>query len=93
MAQKHRFHNKRDKRSDTPADRRPAPPVYEPKPPVEYGKPVMVLEDTKRKTFEYKSGAWVPFSMTIAECRLTCQVKQMPQKINQMTRYEIRCPV
>jgi hypothetical protein len=32
--------------------------------------------------------------MTIAECRLNqCQVKQLPQKVNRMTRYEVQSPV
>ncbi|MBM4005555.1 MAG: hypothetical protein FJ295_20070 [Planctomycetes bacterium] len=95
MAQKHRFHQQRNNRSGGPSsDRRLEPPTpYEPKAPVVYGKPILVLEDAMRNTFHFKGGAWVPFEMTIAECRRTCQIKELPQKINQMTRYEVRCPV
>lgn len=94
MAQKHRFRQNRGKGGGPSTERRPAPlPVYEPKPPVVYGKPILILEDATRNTFEFKSGAWIPFAMTIAECRRTCQVKELPQKINNMTRYEVRCPV
>jgi len=94
VAQKHRFNNKRNRRMDSPrTDRRDAPPAYVPKPPVTYGKPLMILEDVTRHTFEFKGGSWVPFTMTIAECRKDCLVKELPQKINSMTRYEIRCPV
>ena len=64
-----------------------------PKPPVQYGKPFILLEDSDKKTFEYKSGARVPYTMSIAECRQDCQVKELPQKVNRMTRYEVRCPV
>jgi hypothetical protein len=58
-----------------------------------YGKAFIVLEDAQKQTFVYKSGAWSAFSMSIAECRQDCQVKELPQKVNQMTRYEVRCPV
>lgn len=93
MAQKHRFHNNRNRRSDSPADRRPSPPPYEPPVPVELGKPFMVLEDAQRSVFEFKGGQWVRFGMSIAEIRRVGEVKQMPQKINAMTRYEVRTPV
>lgn len=68
----------------------PAP--LESKPPVIYGKPFVVLEDANKNTFEYKSGAWIPFAMSIAECRQTCKVKELPQKLKLMTRYEVRTP-
>jgi hypothetical protein len=51
------------------------------------------MEDEQKNTFIYEGGAWVPHSASIAECRQTCQVKELPQKVNRMTRYEIRCPV
>jgi hypothetical protein len=60
--------------------------------PVVYGKPFIVLEDDAKKTFVYKGGSWVEHTSSIAECRQTCQVKQLPQRVNNMTRYEVRCP-
>lgn len=68
------------------------PPEIERQPVVVYGKPFIVLEDKEKNTFVYKAGNWVPHSESIAECRKTCQVKELPQKVNQMTRYEIRSP-
>jgi hypothetical protein len=35
----------------------------------------------------------VRHSRSIAECREDCQVKELAQKINGMTRYEICSPV
>jgi hypothetical protein len=96
MAQKHRFHNQRGRRPSRPPQAAPqaAPrPVIEKKPPVVYGKAIIVLEDEAKGTFEFQQGAWVPFPMSIAECRRQCLVKELPQKVNRMTRYEIRCPV
>ncbi len=96
MAQKHRFHNQRG-RSGTRTASHAAPaeprPVFEKKPPTIYGKPIIVLEDESKSTFEFQQGAWIPFSMNIAECRRDCLVKELPQKVNRMTRYEVRCPV
>jgi hypothetical protein len=72
------------------------PPVAIPreaKPPVVYGKPFVLLEDENRNTFTYKSGAWVPHSISIAEYRRNAEVNELPQKVNRMTRYEIRCPI
>jgi hypothetical protein len=96
MAQKHRFKNQRSRRGPrTPSSSAPAEPrpVFERKPPVVYGKPIVVLEDEAKSTFEFQQGAWIPFSMSIAECRRDCLVKELPQKVNRMTRYEIRCPL
>ena len=96
MAQKHRFQNQRSRRGPrTPHAAVPAEPrpVYEKKAPVVYGKPVVVLEDESKNTFEFQQGAWIPFAMSIAECRHECQVKELPQKVNRMTRYEIRRPI
>ena len=81
--------------------KRPAPKPSAPREPsrplprtvaVIYGKPFIVIEDEKKQTFSYSGGAWVPYSMTIAQCREHCQVKELSQKVNRMTRYEIRCP-
>lgn len=59
-------------------------------PPKRYGKPVIVLEDARRQTFVFEGGSWVPYARTIAECRAElCQVKQLAQKVNNMTRYEV----
>lgn len=95
MAQKHRFHQQRKKIRGSapppPALRQPL--VMERKVPVEYGKPFIVMEDEQANTFIFKAGAWVPHTMSIAECRQDCQVKELPQKVNRMTRYEVRCPV
>src|SRR5438128_12072726 len=57
-----------------------------------YGKAFIILEDQEKNTFIYKAGAWVPHTESIAQCRETCQVKQLPQSVNRMIRYEIRCP-
>ena len=61
--------------------------------PVQYGAPFIVLEDSDKKTFEYANGAWTPYAMSIAECKKSCQVKELPQKVNNKTRYEIRVPI
>jgi hypothetical protein len=68
------------------------PPLTERPPAIVYGKPFIVLEDHAKNTFIYKAGAWVPHSESIAQCRETCQVKELPQRVNQMVRYEVRCP-
>ena len=60
--------------------------------PVVYGKAFIVLEDEARNTFIFQGGAWVAHTASIAECRQSCQVKELPQKVNRMTRYEVRCP-
>lgn len=91
---KSRSHYKRARRTDSPRpERMEKPAPYVPTPPVTYGKPVLVLEDATRQTFEFKGGTWVPFPLSIAECRRDCLVKQLPQKINNMTRYEVRLPL
>ena len=96
MAQKNRFNHKRQKPSTTTprsTPTRPEPVVYEKKAPVQYGQPFILMEDKEKNTFEYAAGAWVPHSMNIAECRQDCQVKELAQKVNGMTRYEIRYPL
>ena len=91
MAQKNRHGSKRPKphtAAHAAAFRAPpAPP--EKKVPVVYGKPFVVLEDTQKGTFVYQGGQWIPHSRTIAECRKDSQVKELAQKINGMTRYEV----
>ena len=96
MPQRNRFSNRRQqRRSTTPqaATPREAPRSFEKKPPIQYGKPFILLEDASKNTFEFKGGAWVPHAMSIAECRVECQVNELPQKVNFMTRYEIRYPL
>jgi hypothetical protein len=97
MTKRNRFNHKRHNKPRAAAPRateqREAPLPFERKPPVVYGKPFVLLEDVNKNTFEYKSGAWIPHAMTIAECRQTCKVKELPQKLKQMTRYEVRAPL
>lgn len=66
----------------------PATPVA----PVTYGKPFIVAEDENKNTFFYQAGAWVPYGESIAECRKTCLVTELPQRLNKMIRYEVRSP-
>jgi hypothetical protein len=97
MAQKNRFGNNNNKRRGGPAGleprglRRPPEPSERVAPTV-YGKPFIVLEDGAKNTFVYKAGAWIPHDSSIAECRQSCQVKELPQRVNLMVRYEVRCP-
>jgi len=95
MAQKRRFvQNKRQlARTDSAIRglRRP-PEITERPAPTVYGKPFIVVEDEQKNTFIFQGGAWVPHTASIAECRQTCQVKELPQRVNRMIRYEVRCP-
>jgi hypothetical protein len=95
MGQRRHHHQpKRKARNTTNAGPvRASLPVYERKQPVVYGKPFVVLEDVQRQTFVYNGGQWVPHTKTIAECRTDCQVKELAQKINGMTRYEVCAPI
>ena len=96
MAQKNRFNHKRHKSTTaTPrvAAPRPEHVPIEKRPPTQYGKPFILMEDKDKNTFEYAAGTWVLHSMNIAECRQACQVKELSQKVNGMTRYEIRYPL
>jgi hypothetical protein len=96
MQRKKRFQNNRSKRHPSRGAHAPPPlaPPPERAPTPQYGKPFTLLEDEGKATFEFTKGSWVPYSMTIAECREHgCQVKELPQKVNRMTRYEVRCPV
>ena len=98
MPQKNRFGNNKNKRqlgraaSLEPRGLRRPPEPSERVAPTVYGKPFIVLEDGSKKTFVYNAGAWIPHSSTIAECRQVCQVKELPQRVNLMVRYEVRCP-
>jgi hypothetical protein len=94
MARQNRFnkHRKQSSRSSRPAvvERRAIP---ERKPPMIYGKPFIVLEDGQKNVFKYGNGAWGPYELTIAQCHEEGVVKELPQQINNMTRYEVRLPV
>jgi hypothetical protein len=93
MARKDRFGRKQTRstiRRDAPEPRAARP---EPKPPKHYGKPIIILEDAQKNTFEFVDGNWVPFAMTIAECRAECQIQMLPQQVNGKKRYEIRLPI
>ena len=97
MAQKHRsHHNKRPAgRSfspDTRSLRRP-PDITELPPAVVYGKPFVVAEDADKNTFVFQGGEWVAYSASIAECRQTCLVKELPQRLKDRIRYEVREPL
>ncbi len=91
---KRRYHqNKKSKPRAFSAAAAERPPVrtFDRKPPVRYGKPFILLEDAQKSTFVYAGTQWVRHTKTIAECRLDCRVKELAQKINGMTRYEV-CP-
>ncbi len=96
MAHQNRFNHNR-KRPSRPARSAVADaPAFEipaKKPPVALGKAFVILEDESKVTFEYRSGAWVPFGRTIAQLREEGEAKELPQKINKMTRYEVRLPL
>jgi hypothetical protein len=93
MAQRPRSRpNKRQGRTLAAATLRKAPPVYERVAPVVYGEKFIVLEDEKKDTFVFEGGAWVAYATSIAECRKTCQVKELPQRVGRKIRYEVRCP-
>lgn len=96
MAQKHRFHhNNRRAGPLAPVTRglKTPPEPIERRAPVVYGKPFVLVEDEAKNTFIFKAGQWIPYESSIAECRLTCQVKKLAQAVNNMIRYEVRCPV
>jgi hypothetical protein len=97
MGQKNRYtpHKRRGgalPSSDTRSLRRP-PSLSDLPRPVTYGKPFIVVEDAEKQTFVFEAGNWVAYSASIAECRQTCQVKELPQRVNGRIRYEIRAPV
>ena len=97
MGQKNRFtQNKRKPmstyQSDTRSLRRP-PELADLPRQVTYGKAFIVFEDAEKKTFVFQAGEWVEYSASIAECRQTCLVKELPQSINGRVRYEVRAPL
>jgi len=96
MAQKRRFVPTKGPlaRSNSPTRSLQRPPdITERRAPVVYGKPFIVAEDENKNTFVFEGGSWVAHTATIAECRQTCQVKELPQRLNKLIRYEVRCPV
>lgn len=95
MGQKRRYTGKNQRGPGGPRASLQRDPIIIPerKPPVQYAAPVVVLEDQHKQTFEFVSGAWVPFEMSIAQCRESCRVTELSQKIKGMTRYEVRRPV
>jgi hypothetical protein len=97
MARNHRFqqHGKRKGKGSAAASRPPplASNSVERRPATVYGNPITILEAADKSTFVFNNGDWVPYSMTIAECREACHVTELPQKVRQMTRYEVRPPV
>lgn len=61
--------------------------------PVTYGEPMIVMEDASKATFVYEGGAWVQHERSIAQWRQDCLVKELPQRLRGMVRYEVRCPL
>jgi hypothetical protein len=91
-----RFNNHRRHAARSGPDNRSLrrPPAVTERPPLTvYGKSFILMEDEEKNTFIYKAGAWIPHTASIAECRQTCQVKELPQRVGSRIRYEIRCPV
>ena len=86
--------SRRPSRSGTPispfarqqAERAAAPPR------VVFGDAFIVLEDREKNTFVYNGTNWVPHTMSMAECRATCQVKELP-KLKDKLRFEVREPL
>jgi hypothetical protein len=96
MGKKRRYNDKRNAvRPFTPPP--PAPErraaAAEKRAKTEYDKPFILLEDSNKDTFEFKAGQWARHPMSIAEYRENSLVKELAQKVNGMTRYEIRYPV
>jgi len=95
MAQRRRFtQNKRQAARSPVQDTRTLRklPVAVQRAPVVYGKPFILVEDAEKNTFIFKAGEWVQHPESIAECRQTCQVKELPQRVNGRIRYEVRAP-
>jgi hypothetical protein len=91
-----RQQNHKRPRASRPSSDQTAAPVEMPrerKPPVRYGPTFILLEDQANNTFHYKAGVWAAHGVSITEYRATSQVKLLPQRINNMLRYEIRCPL
>jgi len=93
MGQRGRHHNKRQNPRTASTAFRAPPLVMEKKVPVIYGKAIIVMENAKKETFVFAGGKWVAHVKTIAQCREDSQVKELNQKINGMTRYEVCSPL
>lgn len=97
MVQRNRYRQQRgsSRPSARSRDATPVEPavVHTKAAPVVYDKAIVVLEDDAKNTFFFEQGAWVPYGASIAQCRRDCLVKELPQKVKSMTRYEIRRPV
>jgi len=96
MGQRNRHHNQKRQKPRAGAASpmlRALPTAGEKKQVVVYGKPFVLLEDDQKETFIYSGGQWKPHTQSIAECQEDCQVQKLAQKINGMTRYEVRSPV
>ena len=92
MAQRRHFNQNRRKPPSRGSNLPPAA-VLTPLPrsnPKQYRAAFVLMENDKKQTFQYQNGAWIEFERSIADCRVDCQVKQLSQKVNNMTRYEIR---
>ncbi|HEY1599930.1 MAG TPA: hypothetical protein VGG64_10030 [Pirellulales bacterium] len=97
MGKKRRYNDKRHSPrpiapAPAPAERRAAAAI-ERKAKTEYDKPFILLENADKDTFMFKAGQWARHSMSIAEYRENSLVKELAQKVNGMTRYEIRYPI
>jgi len=96
MPQRRHFNQRKQNMPRSAPRQAPVPVVRAPlerKPPTQYGKAFILLEDEAKNTFEYAQGAWVPYALSIAQCRHDGQVKELAQKIGGKTRYEIRMPL
>jgi hypothetical protein len=96
MARNNRFIPRRQQRrnpSPTNSLLVRAPEPVERAAPVEYGKPMIVMEDQNKATFVYEGGAWVQHERTMVDWRQECQVRELPQRVRGMIRYEVRCPL
>jgi hypothetical protein len=59
---------------------------------VTYGKAFIIAEDAEKNTFVFNGSEWASYGESIAECKKSCLVKELPQKLKHMTRYEVRRP-
>ncbi len=92
MVKKQRFNSsgKRNGRQTRSAPPPPAPLVRTYNPPPVYGTAFILVEDKSKNTFLFKGGIWVAYHRTIAECKTDCEVTELPQRVNQMIRYQVR---
>jgi hypothetical protein len=95
MPQRRHFNQRqpsRGGRSAPPVVREVRPAYVKPAPKV-YGKPFVLLEDEAKNVFEFVGGAWTPYGYSIADCRAGGEVTQLAQKVNKMTRYQVRLEI